>query len=70
MLSLCLLGVYPAIAQADQTASKLQAANIAVNQAFNAVLDAEKAGANVTDLLVQINYAMHLGSSGKLLPNW
>lgn len=36
--------LYPAAAQTDQTASKLQAANIAVNQAFNAVLDAEKAG--------------------------
>ena len=57
MLSTCLLGVYPTIAQTDQTASKLQAANTAVNQAFNAVLDAEKAGANVTDLLAQINTA-------------
>jgi zona occludens toxin (predicted ATPase) len=28
--------------QSDQTASKLQAANNAVEQAFNAVLDAEK----------------------------
>jgi hypothetical protein len=36
---------------------KLQLANDAVDQAFNAVLDAEKAGANVTGLLVQINTA-------------
>jgi hypothetical protein len=57
MLSVCLLCVCPAIAQNDQAASKLQAANTAVNQAFNAVLDAEAAGANVTDLLAQINTA-------------
>lgn len=56
-LSVCLLGVEQATAQTDQTTSKLQAANTAVNQAFNAVLDAEKAGANVTDLLAQINVA-------------
>jgi hypothetical protein len=35
----------------------LQTANTAVEQAFNAVLDAEKAGANVTGLLVQLNVA-------------
>ena len=57
MLSLCLIGVYPAGAQTDQTTLKLQAANSAVEQAFIAVLDAEKAGANVTDLLSQLNYA-------------
>jgi hypothetical protein len=58
MLSLCLIGVYPAGAQTDQTTSKLQAANTAVNQAFNVVLDAEKAGATVSDLLAQLNYAV------------
>jgi hypothetical protein len=42
-------------AQTDQTASKLQAANSAVGQAFIAVLDAEKAGANVTSLLTQLS---------------
>jgi hypothetical protein len=46
-----------AIAQTDQVTSKLQAANTAINQAFNAVLDAEKAGANVTALLAQLNSA-------------
>lgn len=56
-LSLCLLVAYPAAAQTDQTASKLQAANNAVNQAFNTVLDAEQAGANVTGLLSQLNVA-------------
>ncbi len=57
MLSVCILSVPQASGQTDQSASKLQAATTAVNQAFNAVLDAEKAGANVTDLLVQINTA-------------
>ena len=41
----------------DQTTTKLQAANTAVDQAFSAVLDAQRAGANVTDLLSQLNYA-------------
>ncbi len=59
-LSVCLLGVQLATAQIDQATSKLQAANTAVNQAFNAVLDAEKAGANVADLLAQINVAQGL----------
>jgi predicted PurR-regulated permease PerM len=56
-LSLCLIVICPAAAQTDQTTSKLQAANTAVNQAFTAVLDAEKAGANVTGLLAQLNTA-------------
>jgi len=42
-------------AQTDQIASYLQADNTAVNQAFSAVLDAEKAGANVTSLQAQLN---------------
>jgi hypothetical protein len=46
-----------ASAQTDQAASKLQVVNTAVNQAFNAVLDAEKAGGNVTSLLSQLNVA-------------
>jgi CHASE3 domain sensor protein len=53
----CLYSGHYVFAQTDQTASKLQAANSAVEQAFNAVLDAEKAGANVTGLLGQLNVA-------------
>jgi hypothetical protein len=53
----CLYSAHYVFAQTDQTASKLQAANNAVEQAFNAVLDAEKAGANVTGLLAQLNDA-------------
>ena len=57
LLSLCFVGLNTAFAQTNQANSKLQEANIAVNQAFNAVLDSEKAGANVTDLLARINIA-------------
>ena len=53
----CLYSEHYVFAQTDQTASKLQAANTAVGEAFNAVLAAEKAGANVTGLLVQLNTA-------------
>jgi len=53
----CLYSEHYVFAQTDQTASKLQAANNAVEQAFNAVLDAEKAGASVTGLLAQLNVA-------------
>ena len=56
-LGSCLYSGHYVFAQTDQTASKLQAANTAVEQAFNAVLDAEKAGANVTGLLAQLNVA-------------
>jgi hypothetical protein len=51
----CLYSGYYVFAQTDQTASKLQSANTAVERAFNIVLDAEKAGANVADLLAQLN---------------
>ena len=42
-------------AQTGQTESNMQAANTSVEQAFNTVLAAEKAGANVTGLLAQLN---------------
>jgi hypothetical protein len=56
-LGSCFYGEHYVFAQTDQTALKLQAANTAVEQAFNAVLDTEKAGANVTGLLSQLNSA-------------
>ena len=56
-LGSCLCSGHYVFAQTDQTASKLQVANNAIEQAFNVVLDAEKAGANVTSLLVQLNDA-------------
>ena len=57
MLSMCLVCVHTAFAQTNSVDSKLQGANDAVNQAYSAVLDAENVGANVTDMLVQINTA-------------
>ena len=50
-----LLSGHYVFAQTDQTESKLLVANNAVEQAFSAVLDAEKAGANVTGLMAQLN---------------
>jgi hypothetical protein len=57
LLSLCFLSLNNALAQTSQADFKLQAANDALSRAFNVVLDAEKAGANVTDILTQFNYA-------------
>lgn len=57
ILSICFVGMHTANAQSIQDDSKLQAANTAVNQAYTALLDAEKAGANVTDLIVRLNDA-------------
>ena len=59
-LASCLYSEHYVFAQTDQTASKLQAANNAIGKAFNAVLDAEKAGGNVTQLLVKLNIAGEL----------
>jgi CHASE3 domain sensor protein len=47
-------------AQTDDATTRLEAASSAVEQAFNAVLSAEKAGANVTGLLEQLNVATAL----------
>lgn len=56
----CFCNEYLVLAQTDQTASKLQAAKSAIRQAFNAVLDAEKAGGNVTELVSRLNSAGQL----------
>ncbi len=56
----CLYNCHYVFAQTDQTSSRLQAANNAVGQAFNAVLAAEKAGANITSLVNQLNEANSL----------
>ena len=60
MLSLPLFQSQCVFAQTDQAQSAIQAANTSVDQAFNAVLAAEKAGANVTSLLNQLNGAAGL----------
>jgi hypothetical protein len=56
-LDYCFCSENYVFAQTDPTASKLQMANNAINKAFNTVLDAEKAGGNVTQLLVKLNIA-------------
>lgn len=53
----CFYSGHYVFAQTNQTSSKLQAANNAIDSAFIAVMDAEKAGANVTGLLSQLNVA-------------
>jgi|SRR5665647_20985 len=58
--SSCFYDVNGVLAQTDQTSAMLQATNIAVGQAFNAVFDAEKAGSNVTQLLANLNTAGEL----------
>jgi hypothetical protein len=52
-------------AQTDKITLKLQSANNAVGKAFEAVLDAEKAGANVSQLLVKLNTASELLSEAQ-----
>jgi CHASE3 domain sensor protein len=60
VVSACFFSFRFVVAQANQTESKLQAATTAVNQAFTSVLAAEKAGANVSGLLSQLNDANSL----------
>jgi succinate dehydrogenase hydrophobic anchor subunit len=47
-------------AEVDQSSLKVAEAENAVDLAFSAVLGAEHAGANVTDLLARLNYAGEL----------
>jgi hypothetical protein len=56
-LAIAVSGVSLVVGQADDATTKLETANNAVQQAFNNVLSAEKAGANVTSLLNQLNSA-------------
>ena len=56
-LSCCLCSENYVVAQLDPTSSKLQVANNTLGVAFNAVLEAEKAGGNVTQLLARLNTA-------------
>ena len=64
-LSLLLLNMPSAFAQANQVPFKLQVASAAVNQAFRLVFDAEKAGANITSSLYQLNIAAELLSKAE-----
>lgn len=60
VLCSCLQNEHFVFAQTDQSQSKLQSANNAFEQAFNAVLNAEKAGANVTGMVAQLNVAANI----------
>jgi hypothetical protein len=55
-LSSCFYGNF-VLAQTDQTVTKLQAANYAVDHAYENVIRAEEAGANITDLQGRLNFA-------------
>ena len=48
------------VAQTDDLWGKLQTANTSIEQAYDGILSAEKAGANVTGLLEQLNVATGL----------
>lgn len=52
LISVC---ISPVFAQSDQAYLKLESANIAFKEAFNAIYDAKTAGANVTNLTEQLN---------------
>jgi hypothetical protein len=56
-LGYCLRSENYVFAQTDSTASTLQTVNSAVGEAFNSVLEAEKVGGNVTQLLGRLNTA-------------
>jgi hypothetical protein len=64
--------VQPAFCQSYDPTQSFQAANNSVNLAFDTVLKAEKAGANVKALLTQLNAAASLiakaENSGKKQP--
>jgi hypothetical protein len=56
-ISICLYGMQFAAAQASSSPVTLQVADSALKQAFEQVLNAENAGANVTELLIKLNSA-------------
>jgi hypothetical protein len=64
LLALLMLCIYVdvdlAVAQTNAEQSSLEATNIVIDQAFNDVLAAEKAGANVTGLVNKLNGATAL----------
>jgi hypothetical protein len=55
---LIFLSVPSSFGQTNDLPEKVQNANNAIEQAFNEILSAEKAGANVTDLLNRLTYAV------------
>jgi hypothetical protein len=61
LLLIAVLGLFSrgvfVVRAADEASSSVEAADAAVRQAFNATLDAERAGANVSGLIVRLNEA-------------
>ncbi len=61
LLVLALAGLFShgvfVVRGADEASSSVGEADVAVRQAFNATLDAERAGANVSGLIVRLNEA-------------
>jgi cytochrome bd-type quinol oxidase subunit 2 len=51
---------YPAVVKADNENISIENANSSINQAFTNILAAEKAGGNVTQLLIKLNTAGEL----------
>ena len=66
VLGLCLFTSHGVVAQSDLTISKLQAANSAIEVAYQAVLDAESDGADVSGLLVGLNNGAELLSKARM----
>jgi hypothetical protein len=60
----CILTLHPVLGQTTPNDSIFKVAEDTVNTAFKDVLAAEKAGANVTDLLKQLNGAFDLLAQG------
>lgn len=52
-----IVSLYPPVIDAKNESASIEAANSSINQAFTNVLAAEKAGANVTELLFRLNSA-------------
>jgi hypothetical protein len=69
LLTLLVVGLFlsanSAEAQNNNEEPKLQTANNAIGQAFVDVIAAEKAGANVTDLIIELNGATGLLASAE-----
>jgi hypothetical protein len=61
LMLLALMGLFShgvlVVRGADEASSSVAAADVAVRQAFNATLDAERAGANVSGLILRLNEA-------------
>jgi hypothetical protein len=60
VLGYCLYSENYVFAETDPATLELQAANSIVGEAFNSVLEAEKVGGNVAQLLVRLNTAGRL----------